>query len=82
MLGLCAPPAGELGEHGELEQLAARHVREIRGAQPDGPYLIVGECTGERSRMRSLSSCAPPAQEVALLALVDAFAPGSATAAG
>ncbi len=76
MLGLCAPAPGELDAHARLEQLAERHVRVIRRAQPDGPYLIVGECTGGALAYEIAQQLRAAGQEVPLLALIDAFAPG------
>jgi thioesterase domain-containing protein len=76
VLGLCAPAAGELGEHARLEQMAERHVRAITGVQPDGPYLIVGECTGGALAYEIARQLRAADEEVALLALVDAFPPG------
>jgi thioesterase domain-containing protein len=76
VLGLCAPPAGELAEDERLEQMAARHVREIRGAQADGPYVIVGECTGGALAYEIAQQLRAAGQELALLALIDAWAPG------
>jgi thioesterase domain-containing protein len=76
VLGLCAPAAGELGARPSLEQLAERHVREITDAQPAGPYLIAGECTGGALAYEIAQQLRAAGREVALLALVDAFAPG------
>ncbi len=76
VFGLCAPSADELGAHVRLEQLAERHVREIRVVQADGPYTIVGECTGGALAYEIAQQLRAAGQQVALLALVDAFAPG------
>jgi thioesterase domain-containing protein len=76
ILGLCAPPVDELGSYQRLEQLAEQHVGEIRSAQPDGPYLILGECTGGALAYEIAQQLRSAGQEVALLALVDAFPPG------
>jgi len=76
VLGLCAPAAGELGGDRRLERMAERHVREIRGAQPNGPYLIAGECTGGALAYEIAQQLRSAGDEIALLALVDAFAPG------
>ena len=76
ILGLCAPAADELGSYRRLEQLAERHVSEIRSVQPDGPYLILGECTGGALAYEIAQQLLSAGQEVALLALVDAFPPG------
>jgi len=76
VLGLCAPPAGELGADASIEHIAARHVNSIRDARGTGPYLIVGECTGGALAYEIAQQLRAVEQEVALLALVDAFPPG------
>ncbi len=76
VLGLCAPPPSDLGEDTRLERLAEHHVRSIRGVQPDGPYLVVGECTGGALAYEIVQQLHGAGEEIALLALVDAFAPG------
>ena len=43
---------------------------------PDGPYLILGECTGGALAYEIAQQLRSGGQEVALLALVDAFPPG------
>jgi thioesterase domain-containing protein len=82
VLGVTAPPAGELAEHERLEQLAARHVHAIRGAQADGPYTIVGECTGGALAYEIAQQLRADGQQIALLALIDAWAPGLPCLAG
>ena len=76
VLGLIAPPAGELRSGTGLEELAQLHVREIRRAQPGGPYLIAGECTGGALAYEIARQLEADGQRVALLALIDAYAPG------
>jgi thioesterase domain-containing protein len=76
VFGLCAPAASELGAHQRLERMAERHVREIRNAQPNGPYLIAGECTGGALAYEIAQQLRSADQEIALLALVDAFPSG------
>ncbi len=76
VLGLRAPPAGDLGAEQRVEKMAERHVRVIRSAQPDGPYMIAGECTGGALAYEIAQQLRAAGQEIALLALVDAFAPG------
>ena len=77
VFGLCAPSAAEFEALDSLEQLAARHVREIRAVQADGPYLIVGECTGGALAYEMAQQLRAADQEVALLALIDAFPTGA-----
>jgi thioesterase domain-containing protein len=74
LLGLCAPPSGE--PYGRLEDLAERHVRDMRGAQAGGPYLILGECTGGALAYEIAQQLRSAGEEIGMLALVDAFAPG------
>ncbi len=76
VLGLCAPAAGELGSDTSIERMAACHVRAIKDAWGEGPYLIVGECTGGALAYEIVQQLRAGEQEVALLALVDAFPPG------
>ena len=76
LLGLCAPAADGLDAHRRLERMAKHHVREIKSAQPEGPYLIVGECTGGALAYEIAQQLRAAGQEIALLALVDAFPPG------
>lgn len=78
VLGLCAPEPGDLPPHEPLERMAERQVGEIRRAQLHGPYLIVGECTGGALAYEIARQLRSTGEEVALLAIVDAFAPGSA----
>lgn len=76
VLGLCASPADELAGHERLERMAARHVCDIRAVQADGPYVIVGECTGGALAYEIAQQLRAAGQEIALLALIDAWAPG------
>lgn len=76
VLGLCAPQADVAGEQRPLERMAAQHVREIEQAQPDGPYLIVGECTGGALAYEIAQQLHAAGRRVAMLALIDAFPPG------
>jgi thioesterase domain-containing protein len=76
MLGLCAPALAELGGDRRLEAIAACHVRAIKGAHPGGPYLIVGECTGGALAYEIVQQLRAAGEDVALLALIDAFSPG------
>lgn len=76
VLGLRAPAASEHELDRGLERLAELHVREIRRAQPDGPYLIAGECTGGALAYEISQQLRAAGGDVALLALVDAFPPG------
>jgi thioesterase domain-containing protein len=76
VLGLCAPAVGELAGEPRIERLAELHVQAIRAARSEGPYLIVGECTGGALAYEIAQQLRAAGETVALLALVDAFAPG------
>jgi acyl-CoA synthetase (AMP-forming)/AMP-acid ligase II/thioesterase domain-containing protein/acyl carrier protein len=59
-----------------LEDLATGYVAEILGLQPEGPYYLAAFCTGGAlafEMSRQLVACG---HTIALLALVDAWAPG------
>jgi len=73
--GLCAPAVSECEPHPRLERMAELHVKEIRVVQPNGPYVIAGECTGGALAYEIAQQLRAAGEEVALLALVDAFAP-------
>jgi thioesterase domain-containing protein len=76
LLGLCAPAAEELGSDAPMQRIAELHVQRIRAAQSSGPYLILGECTGGALAYEIAQQITDAGEEVALLALIDAFAPG------
>jgi len=76
IVGLCPPDVGDLGADRRLEAMAERHVQEIGRTQPAGPYLIAGECAGGALAYEIARQLRAAGQEIALLALVDAFAPG------
>jgi len=75
VLGLCMPPLGKLGPDMRLARLAEYHVGEITAVQPRGPYWIVGECTGGALAYEIAQQLQGAGEEVALLALIDAFPP-------
>jgi thioesterase domain-containing protein len=77
VLGLCTPTAAVVaGEPSSLARIAACHVKTITETQPDGPHLIVGECTGGALAYEIAQQLRADGREVALLALIDAFPPG------
>jgi thioesterase domain-containing protein len=73
--GLITLAAGEGGQPERLERMAERHLREIRRVQPNGPYVIVGECTGGSLAYEIAQQLRAAGEEISLLALVDAFRP-------
>lgn len=57
--------------HPPVEELAGRHVRQLRAAAPAGPYLLVGECVGGILALAMARRLREEGEEVALLALLD-----------
>jgi aspartate racemase len=77
--GLHPLPCVKDGRFGlSMEELAARYVREVRGVQPEGPYLLVGLCMGGAVGFEMARQLRGQEQQVALLALLDAPPPGRA----
>jgi thioesterase domain-containing protein len=76
LFGLCAPTAAELDADASMRRIAELHVQRIRAAQESGPYLILGECTGGALAYEIAQQITDAGEQVALLALIDAFAPG------
>jgi thioesterase domain-containing protein/acyl carrier protein len=54
-----------------IEDMAARYVKEIRKAQPEGPYFLAGYCVGGTVALEMAQQLQAQEQEVALLALID-----------
>jgi aspartate racemase len=59
-----------------VEEMAAHYLREIREVQSVGPYLLGGYCFGGKVAFEMAQQLCAQGEEVALLALIDAFAPG------
>ncbi|MCA1994566.1 MAG: condensation domain-containing protein [Coleofasciculus sp. S288] len=62
----------------KLEALAVDYVKEIRAAQPDGPYFLGGECVGGVLAFEIAQQLLAEGQKVALLVLMDATKPNNA----
>jgi amino acid adenylation domain-containing protein len=54
-----------------IEEMAALYVKEIRGVQPHGPYLLGGYCLGGAVAYEAAQQLHAEGEEVALLALLD-----------
>lgn len=54
-----------------VEEMAERYVREIRGVQPRGPYLLGGYCLGGTIAYEVAQQLHTAGEETALLALFD-----------
>jgi thioesterase domain-containing protein/acyl carrier protein len=67
---------GSRPRHGSVEEMAAHYLKEIREVQSVGPYLLGGHCFGAKVAFEMAQQLCAQGEEVALLALIDAFAPG------
>ncbi len=59
-----------------LEEIAAEYVRLIRQFQATGPYRLIGWCVGGVLAFEVARQLVATGQEVSLLAMIDAWAPG------
>ena len=55
--------------------LATRYLREIRGRQPHGPYLIAGRCNGATVAAEIAARLRAEGEEIALLVALDSEPP-------
>lgn len=62
-------------EDDSVETLAALAVADIRTVQPHGPYYLAGHCFGGMVMLAVAQQLRAAGETVALLALVDAYAP-------
>lgn len=58
-----------------IQDLAAFYIEEIRAVQPEGPYLIGGECFGAFPAIEIAQQLVAQGQKVALLALLERGGP-------
>ena len=57
--------------HPSVAELAARHARQIRAAQPHGPYFLVGECVGGVLALEIARRLRSEGERIAMLAMLD-----------
>jgi thioesterase domain-containing protein len=60
-----------------VEEMAANCLENIRALQPEGPYFLGGYCFGGVVAFEIAQQLHRQGQKVALLAMLDAYAPGS-----
>ncbi len=60
-----------------IEEMAERYLREVRAIQPVGPYRLAGACFGGVVAFEMARQLEAAGERVELLALMDAFAPGT-----
>jgi thioesterase domain-containing protein len=61
---------------GTLEELAEHYIEEMRRVQPKGPYHLIGLCIGGLLAFEMAHLLIDRGEEVGLLGLFDALAPG------
>jgi len=59
----------------KVEALAAQYINEIRSVQPEGPYFLVGVCSGGTVAFEMAQQLLIQKQHIALLALVEPAPP-------
>jgi len=62
-----------------IEAIATHCIESMRAAQPDGPYLVAGFSSGGVVAFEAAQQLAAAGQKVALLALLDTYAPKART---
>ena len=67
---------GTRPRHTSIPEMARHYVQEIRTLQLAGPYFLGGFCMGARIAFEMAQQLQAQGQDVALLAMLDAYAPG------
>jgi amino acid adenylation domain-containing protein len=70
---------GSAPKHTSIEEMASAYIKEIRAVQPQGPYFLGGYCFGGKVAFEMAHQLRAQGQEVSLLAMIDAIAPGYST---
>jgi len=60
--------------HTDVETMAADYIQEIRHLQPEGPYVLGGECIGGRVALEMAHQLQNASQQVVLLVLMNTIA--------
>ncbi len=68
---------GESEVYTSIEDMASRYIQEIRGLQPEGPYFLGGWSLGGVVAFEMARQLKELGQQVALLALIDSYAPAN-----
>ena len=67
---------GKEEPHTTIKEMAAYYTKEMREVQPEGPYLIGGRSSGGTIAFEMACQLADAGEDVALLALLDAYPAG------
>ena len=71
---------GKAEPHRTIPEMAACYVKAIRAFQPEGPYYLGGFCFGGNVAYEMACQLQEQGQQVAHLALIDAYVPAEARA--
>ena len=66
---------GQKAPHQNVEEMAAAYIKELQAFQPQGPYLLGGECMGGIVAYEMAQQLQANGQQVALLVLMDTIRP-------
>ncbi|MDB6028676.1 MAG: amino acid adenylation protein [Verrucomicrobiales bacterium] len=61
--------------HSDIESMAAHYIKEMRGIQPKGPYLLGGYCFGGVIAYEMARQLVQSGEKLALLALIESVPP-------
>src|SRR5712692_5548145 len=67
---------GKSDPHTTIPEMAAHYIKEMREVQPNGPYLLGGRSSGGTIAFEMACQLKAAGEEVALLALLDAYPAG------
>jgi thioesterase domain-containing protein/acyl carrier protein len=68
---------GKEQPHTRVEDMAERYIRELKKAQPDGPYYLGGVCLGGVVAFEMAQRLVAEGDEIGALVLIDTFCPGT-----
>ncbi len=66
----------------QLAEIARHFISEMRSIQPEGPYYLAGHCLGAYTAFEMAQQLTAGGEQVALLAILDAWPPQSAQQIG
>jgi thioesterase domain-containing protein len=66
----------DLVRHDRVEDFASHYIQQIRTLQSEGPYFLGGYCAGGKIALEMAHQLRGQNSDVALLAVIDAYAPG------
>ncbi|QQS42021.1 MAG: hypothetical protein IPM63_03485 [Acidobacteriota bacterium] len=72
---------GHQSAYDRIEDMAAHYLKEIQEIQPKGPYFVGGSSVGGLTAYEVALQLEEQGEEVALVALIDTYAPGYPTLA-